>query len=283
MSERFSNTVQFSDNLTKVYKSHTFKTGYMYQHIFFGSTQPPYARGEYHWDGRYTSVAERHRRQHGARAVPAHADPVARARAASDYLGGMHEIRVSPFGDVGCVQDLPRRLRAGQLARLVEADGELRPALGLVQPRAGTRGRAGQHGARAAGTLSDSRRMARQAAVAELRRPISRGTASSSSTPTSSAAASARCRRTTSRRASTPPTSSARSTCCAPATACSTARSRTAAATRASATTIRSSSRWSTTRRTTSAPNPACPTARSRRSTRARASCSIRRTSTPTA
>ena len=43
--------------------------------------------------------------------------------------------------------------------------------------------------------------------------------------------------------------------CCAPATGCSTARSRIAAATRASATTTRSSSRSSTTRRTTPLPN----------------------------
>ena len=56
VSERFSNTMQFSDNLTKVYKSHAFKGGYMYQNIFFGSTQPPYARGEYYADGRYTSL-----------------------------------------------------------------------------------------------------------------------------------------------------------------------------------------------------------------------------------
>ena len=56
VSERFSNTLQFSDNLTKVYKSHTFKTGYTFQDIFFGSTQPPYARGQYNWDGRYTSM-----------------------------------------------------------------------------------------------------------------------------------------------------------------------------------------------------------------------------------
>ena len=80
VSERFSNTLQFSDNLTKVYKSHTFKTGYMYQDIFFGSTQPPYARGEYHWDGRYTSVVNADRQQHGARAVPARADPVDSSR-----------------------------------------------------------------------------------------------------------------------------------------------------------------------------------------------------------
>jgi hypothetical protein len=99
VSERFSNTVQFSDNLTKVYKSHTFKGGYMYQNIFFGSTQPPYARGEYYWDGRYTSL------------VNATDNSTSRAHfllsqipslvpGGVDYLGGMHDIRVSPFGDV---------------------------------------------------------------------------------------------------------------------------------------------------------------------------------------
>jgi hypothetical protein len=99
VSERFSNTIQFSDNLTKVYKSHTFKGGYMYQDIFFGSTQPPYARGEYYWDGRYTSL------------VNATDNSTSRAHfvlnqipslvpGGVDYLGGMHDLRVSPFGDV---------------------------------------------------------------------------------------------------------------------------------------------------------------------------------------
>jgi hypothetical protein len=99
VSERFSNTAQFSDNLTKLYKSHTFKFGYTYQDIFFGSTQPPYARGEYNWDGRYTSLVNQ-------------TDPTT-ARAAFlltqipslvpggiDYAGGIDAIRVSPFGDV---------------------------------------------------------------------------------------------------------------------------------------------------------------------------------------
>jgi hypothetical protein len=99
VSERFSNTVQFSDNLTKVYKSHTFKTGYMYQHIFFGSTQPPYARGEYYWDGRYTSIANATdgstaRAQFLLNQVPSIVP------GGVDFLGGMREIRVSPFGDV---------------------------------------------------------------------------------------------------------------------------------------------------------------------------------------
>jgi hypothetical protein len=99
VSERFSNTAQFSDNLTKVYKSHTFKTGYMYQNIFFGSTQPPYARGEYYWDGRYTSVVNQtdtstSRVQFLLRQV------ASLVPGGVDSLGGMHEIRVSPFGAV---------------------------------------------------------------------------------------------------------------------------------------------------------------------------------------
>ncbi len=99
VSERFSNTLQFSDNLTKVYKSHTFKTGYTYQNIFFGSTQPPYARGEYYWDGRYTSLVDQldtstSRAQFLLAQIPA------TVPGGVDFGGGMHDIRVSPFGAV---------------------------------------------------------------------------------------------------------------------------------------------------------------------------------------
>ena len=98
VSERFSNTLQFSDNLTKVYKSHTFKGGYMYQDIFFGSTQPPYARGEYYWDGRYTSVVN----QTDASTARAQflLNQIASTVGGVNFGGGMNDIRVSPFGDV---------------------------------------------------------------------------------------------------------------------------------------------------------------------------------------
>jgi hypothetical protein len=99
VSERFSNTAQFSDNLTKVYKSHAFKGGYMYQNIFFGSTQPPYARGEYNFNGGYTSLVN----------VPDNS--TARAQmllnqvpslvpGGVDFLGGLNVLRASPFGAV---------------------------------------------------------------------------------------------------------------------------------------------------------------------------------------
>ena len=243
VSERFSNTLQFSDNLTKVYKSHTFKTGYTYQNIFFGSTQPPYARGEYYWDGRYTSVVDQTDNEHVARPVPAARRSRRSVPGGVDFSGRhARHPRLAVRGR-RCVQDLSRRLRAGQLARLAQADGERRPALGLLQPRAGAGGGTGQHGAGIARTLPDSRGVARRSRCRRASSTTWRRTTSSWSTPTSSAAASGRCRRTTSRRASMPRTSWPRSTCCAPATACFTAPSRTAAATRAWATTIRSSSR----------------------------------------
>jgi Carboxypeptidase regulatory-like domain/TonB dependent receptor len=99
VSERFSNTLQFSDNLTKLYKSHTFKTGYTYQDIFFGSTQPPYARGEYYWDGRYTSLVNQTDTS-TARAAFLLSQIPSLVPGGVDFGGGMHDIRVSPFGDV---------------------------------------------------------------------------------------------------------------------------------------------------------------------------------------
>jgi carboxypeptidase family protein len=99
VSERFSNTAQFSDNLTKVYKSHTFKGGYVYQDIFFGSTQPPYARGQYNWDGRYTSVVNQiDDTTTRANVVLAQIPSV--VPGGVDHLGGLSAIRVSPFGAV---------------------------------------------------------------------------------------------------------------------------------------------------------------------------------------
>jgi outer membrane receptor protein involved in Fe transport len=99
VSERFSNTAQFSDNLTKLYKSHTFKGGYIYQDIFFGSTQPPYARGEYNWDGRYTSVVNQTDAT-TSRAMMLLSQIPSLVPGGVDYSGGMNVIQVSPFGSV---------------------------------------------------------------------------------------------------------------------------------------------------------------------------------------
>ena len=58
VSERFSNTIQFSENLTKIYGKHTFKGGFEYQHIDFPWLAPPTARGSFSFGGTYTSIPE---------------------------------------------------------------------------------------------------------------------------------------------------------------------------------------------------------------------------------
>ncbi len=56
ISERFSNTVQLSNNLTKVYKSHTMKGGWEGQLIDFPWLAPPTSRGRFNYNGIYTSI-----------------------------------------------------------------------------------------------------------------------------------------------------------------------------------------------------------------------------------
>jgi hypothetical protein len=99
VSERFSNTAQFSDNLTKVYKSHAFKGGYIYQNIFFGSTQPPYARGEYSWNGSYTSLVNVLDTSTGRANLLLNQIP-SLVPGGVDFSGGQNVLRASPFGAV---------------------------------------------------------------------------------------------------------------------------------------------------------------------------------------
>ncbi|MBI1787910.1 MAG: carboxypeptidase regulatory-like domain-containing protein [Acidobacteria bacterium] len=56
VSERFSNTVQLSENLTKIYQSHSFKGGWEGQLIDFPWIAPPYSRGRFNFGGTYTSI-----------------------------------------------------------------------------------------------------------------------------------------------------------------------------------------------------------------------------------
>jgi hypothetical protein len=56
VSERFSNTVQLSNNLTKIYGSHTMKGGWEGQLIDFPWIAPPTSRGRFNYNGIYTSI-----------------------------------------------------------------------------------------------------------------------------------------------------------------------------------------------------------------------------------
>ncbi len=56
IGDRYSNTLQFTENLTKVYKTHTFKGGFEAQEISAPWLSPPYSRGAFDFNGQYTSI-----------------------------------------------------------------------------------------------------------------------------------------------------------------------------------------------------------------------------------
>ncbi len=54
--DRYSDTTQLTENLTKVYKSHTFKGGVEFQYLYFPWLAPPESKGAFDFDGRYASI-----------------------------------------------------------------------------------------------------------------------------------------------------------------------------------------------------------------------------------
>src|SRR5206468_12377337 len=69
------------------------------QNIFFGSTQPPYARGEYNWNGSYTSMVNQLDNTTGRVNLLLNQIP-SLVPGGVDFLGGQNVLRASPFGAV---------------------------------------------------------------------------------------------------------------------------------------------------------------------------------------
>ena len=100
VAERLSNTLQLTDNLTKIYKSHTFKTGFMAQRIALPWTGPPWARGRFRFEGFYTSIPNRQdistgRAQFLLQPIPS------TVPGGVDMVGGANLVEASPFGEIG--------------------------------------------------------------------------------------------------------------------------------------------------------------------------------------
>jgi outer membrane receptor protein involved in Fe transport len=56
VSDRYSNTIQFTENLSKIYGKHTFKAGMEIQQVGFPWIAPPTSRGGYDFNGQFTSI-----------------------------------------------------------------------------------------------------------------------------------------------------------------------------------------------------------------------------------
>ncbi len=96
---RFSDTEQMTENLTKVYKKHTLKGGAEFQYIYFPWIAPPASKGTFYWDGNYTSIPQQADGLTG-RAQFLLSPEKATVPNGVDYSGGMDAINASNFGEV---------------------------------------------------------------------------------------------------------------------------------------------------------------------------------------
>jgi outer membrane receptor protein involved in Fe transport len=99
VSERFSNSTQFTNNLTKLYKSHVFKGGVELQHVDFPWTAPPFSRGDFSFNGAYTSMPLNGDGSTG-RAQLLLSPISSLVPNGVDRLGGADFVQASPFGGV---------------------------------------------------------------------------------------------------------------------------------------------------------------------------------------
>jgi hypothetical protein len=57
-SDEVSQTIQVTDDFTKIYGKHSFKMGVEIQHIRFSTLQPAWSRGQFDFNGNYTDVSQ---------------------------------------------------------------------------------------------------------------------------------------------------------------------------------------------------------------------------------
>jgi hypothetical protein len=100
VSERFSSTYQITENLTKIYKSHTFKGGMEIQRISFPWIAPPYSRGEFDFTGNFTSILPNKTDTSTGRAQLLLLPQPATYTGGVSNIGGANAVDASNFGNL---------------------------------------------------------------------------------------------------------------------------------------------------------------------------------------
>jgi hypothetical protein len=98
-ADRYSDTEQMTENLTKIYKKHTLKGGAEFEYIYFPWISPPASKGNFYFDGNYTSIPTQADGSTG-RAQFLISPEKAVVPNGVDFSGGMDQIYASNFGKV---------------------------------------------------------------------------------------------------------------------------------------------------------------------------------------
>ena len=101
-SDKWSNTLQATENLTKIAGRHTIKTGFEFQNIRFPMITPPHSRGEFGYNGVFTSIPGKTDGSTG-RAMFLLTPTKATVPGGINNVGGMNQLQatnISPFADL---------------------------------------------------------------------------------------------------------------------------------------------------------------------------------------
>jgi hypothetical protein len=93
-SDEVSQTVQVTDDFTKIYGKHNFKMGIEYQHVKFSTLQPAWSRGQYDYNGQFTDIPNANQSTTGIAQMLLQPE-LATVPNGVDYSGGSDEVRAS--------------------------------------------------------------------------------------------------------------------------------------------------------------------------------------------
>ncbi len=93
-SDEISQTLQITDDFTKIYGQHSFKMGIEYQHIKFSTLQPAWSRGQFDYSGTFTDIPNLNSSTTGIAQMLLQPQAATVANGV-DFSGGSDEVRAS--------------------------------------------------------------------------------------------------------------------------------------------------------------------------------------------
>ena len=93
-SDEISQTLQITDDFTKIYGKHGFKMGMEYQHVKFSTLQPAFSRGNFDYNGAFTDIPNNNANNETGRAQFL-LDPIASTVGGPNFVGGSDSINAS--------------------------------------------------------------------------------------------------------------------------------------------------------------------------------------------
>jgi len=93
-SDEISQTLQITDDFTRIWGKHSFKSGMEYQHVKFSTLQPAFSRGNFDYNGSFTDIPNNNVSNETGKAQFL-LDPIKSTVGGVDFVGGSDSINAS--------------------------------------------------------------------------------------------------------------------------------------------------------------------------------------------